>query len=113
MHFTLFILYNVVKNFRQTIKIFLQAKPDEMDTLQIENELMQIKGVQSVHDIHVWSMDGEYYVMTVHVVVADAAKNQEILDIKNQGRETCKKLGVAHVTIEIECESELCALKDC
>ncbi len=111
--FTLFILYNVVKNFRQTTKIFLQAKPDEMDAQKLEQELLMVEGVRSLHDIHVWSMDGEYYVMTVHAVVDDGVTNEEILDIKSRAREACGRLGVAHVTIEIEYESEICALKDC
>ena len=111
--FTLFILYNVVKNFQKTIGIFLQAKPGEMNTQMLQEEITKIPGVMSVHDLHVWSMDGAYYVLTIHVVVEDQMPHQNILEIKQQVRETCRQMDIEHVTIEMEQESEKCALENC
>jgi len=111
--FTLFILYNVVKNFQKTIQIFLQAKPGEMNTQKLQEEITKISGVMSVHDLHVWSMDGAYYVLTIHVVVEDQMPHQNILEIKQQVRETCRQMDIEHVTIEMEQESEKCALENC
>jgi len=111
--FTLFILYNVVKNFQKTIQIFLQAKPGEMNTQKLQEEITKIPGVMSVHDLHVWSMDGAYYVLTIHVVVEDQMPHQNILEIKQQVRETCRQMDIEHVTIEMEQESEKCALENC
>jgi len=102
-----------VKNFQKTIQIFLQAKPGEMNTQILQEEITKIPGVMSVHDLHVWSMDGAYYVLTIHVVVEDQMPHQNILEIKQQVRETCRQMDIEHVTIEMEQESEKCALENC
>jgi len=111
--FTLFILYNVMKNFQKTIGIFLQAKPGEMNTQMLQEEITKIPGVMSTHDLHVWSMDGAYYILTIHVVVEDQIAHQNILEIKQQVRETCRQMEIEHVTIEMEHESEKCVLENC
>jgi len=111
--FTLFILYNVMKNFQKTIGIFLQAKPGEMNTQMLQEEITKIPGVMSTHDLHVWSMDGVYYILTIHVVVEDQIAHQNILEIKQQVRETCRQMEIEHVTIEMEQESEKCVLENC
>lgn len=111
--FTLFILYNVIKNFKETVKIFLQAKPSDIDINKLSGEINLINEVESSHDIHIWSMDGSYYVMTVHIVVSDQVSTQQIIRIKNQVRKTSNKYGIEHSTVEIEFEDEQCELEDC
>jgi len=110
---TAFILFKVFKNYWKTISIFLQAKPEKMKVDQIEQTLSGIPGVESVHDIHLWSMDGDYSVMTVHVVVEDETSSDEILRIKDLTRKKTRELNVKHLTIEIEFLSEKCQLADC
>ena len=108
--FTLFILYRVIKNLVSTIQIFLQAKPEEFNMQKFEDDLSGIDGILSFHDLHAWSMDGEYFVITVHIVVRDQVDNQEVVRLKQKVRDLLK---VGHVTIEIEYENEDCKLENC
>jgi cobalt-zinc-cadmium efflux system protein len=110
---TLYILYNVLKNFRQTVKIFMQAKPEDIDLDKLEKSLVKMKNIQSVHDMHLWTTDGQYYVMTVHVVVTQEVRMEEALELKREIRELTKEKGIEHATIELEYESESCELKKC
>ncbi|MDQ3395783.1 MAG: cation diffusion facilitator family transporter [Bacteroidota bacterium] len=111
--FTSYILFNVIKNFKQTIRIFLQGKPENIDLQVFKDSLMRIDGLNSVHDLHVWTMDGAFYVMTLHMVVDDDIDNQEILNIKNKIREISNSNNIQHITIEVEFESENCTLEKC
>jgi cobalt-zinc-cadmium efflux system protein len=111
--FASYILYSVIKNFRQTIRIFLQGKPDNINLRDFKNKLLQIKGFHSVHDLHIWTMDGAFYVMTLHMVVNDNIENLEISRIKNQVRETSHQNNIQHITVEVEFASEKCLLEDC
>jgi len=111
--FTSYILYNVIKNFRQTIRIFLQGKPENIDLEEFKEKLEHIDGLRSLHDLHIWTMDGAFYVMTLHIVLKDEIENQEIIRIKNQIREISNLNNIQHITIEIEFENENCELEDC
>lgn len=111
--FTSYILYNVIRNFGQTIRIFLQGKPDNINLPEFENKLVEIQGLKSVHDLHIWSMDGAYFVMGLHMVVKDNATSSEITNIKSQIRRISQQNYVQHSTIEVEFENETCELEKC
>lgn len=111
--FTLFILYRVFKNLHKTIRIFLQASPDEVNMDQLERDLKEIHNLLSIHDLHLWSMDGEYFVVTVHLVIPDDLGNHDRLQIKKDVRQLFEDCNINHATIEIERESEHCAMVNC
>ena len=106
--FTLFILINVSRNFMNTSRIFLQAKPENIDLEPLKIEIAKINHVHSAHDYHLWSMDGEHAVLTIHTVVSDDCSVDEIKVIKQDIRKLCRNNKIEHVTIEVEFESENC-----
>lgn len=108
--FTLFILYNVVKVLKQTLKILLQGKPENMDLEKISHDIRNIQNIISSHDLRIWSMDGKQIVMTIHVVVPDDISKQEIIQVKSQVVTTARQHDISHVTTEIEYEGEACDL---
>jgi len=108
----LYILFNVYKNLRSSLKIILQAVPSNMEIKMIENELLAIAGILSVHDLHVWSLDGERNVLTVHVVLEEGLETSHP-QIKETINSKMAVLGIEHCTIETEMEGEECLHKDC
>jgi cobalt-zinc-cadmium efflux system protein len=110
---TSYILWNVVKNLRETVKVFLQAIPLNLNKQQLEATLMAQLPIYSIHDWHLWTMDGEYHVVSCHIVVASHLSADEIIAIKKQAREILKQYNVQHLTIEIEYENENCELVKC
>ena len=99
--FTLFILINVVKNLRVAFKIILEAVPPEIDLKTVEKEICKIKGVVAVHDLHIWSLEGETNLLSCHIVVKKITQ-KEVERVKKEIRKRLKKLGIAHSTLEIE-----------
>ncbi|NMB49593.1 MAG: cation transporter, partial [Bacteroidales bacterium] len=69
--------------------------------------------VDSVHDLHIWSADGEYNVMTVHVVLKRALSMDELQRLKNKIREKMQAMKVQHSTIEFEMPGENCEMEEC
>lgn len=108
--FTLFILFNVLKVLKRTLKIFLQGKPENMDINRLLNDIRTIPNIISSHDLRIWTMDGEQSVMTLHVVVPANSSSQEIIRIKGLVSATARSHGINHVTTEIEYEGEVCDL---
>jgi len=108
--FTLFILYNVLKVLRKTLKIFLQGRPENMDIDKLVNDIQTIPNIISSHDLRIWTMDGQQIVMTLHVVVPANSSKQEIIQVKGLVSSTAQSHGINHVTTEIEYEGEACDL---
>ena len=108
--FTLFILFNVIKVLKQTLRILLQGKPDNMDVELLENAIQALPNIISSHDLRLWSMDGRQVVMTLHVVVAENSTKQTIIEVKKNVFDTAKDYGIMHVTTEVEYEGESCDL---
>lgn len=104
----LFILVNTLINFKNILDLFLEKTPQEIKIDEIKTYIMKIKGVNDVHHIHVWSIDGYNNFATMHVVVK---KNDT--QLKEQIKDELKEHGISHTTIEIENVSENCLDKDC
>ncbi|CAM3648474.1 cation diffusion facilitator family transporter [Rheinheimera salexigens] len=106
--FTLFILFNVGRNLKETILLFLQATPDKKLMQDVRNVLLSRAEVNALHHFHIWSLDGEHSVMSVHLELnADIS----VVDMKNLKQQLQKELSVfefAHTTIELEFADEAC-----
>lgn len=106
---SLYVLYNVLKNLRDTMGLFLQRTPKNVDLDRVRDTLCACQQVLSSHDTRIWSLDGQHHVLTTHLVVAEDAGKEDILRIKRD----CKTalydiLSLSHITIEFEYPSEAC-----
>jgi cobalt-zinc-cadmium efflux system protein len=108
----LFILYNAYKNLRQSFRIILQGIPENVDVESVREKILDVPGVTGMHDLHTWSMDGQYNIMTVHVTVReeDFGKSNAI---KKEIRKRLSKMNIQHLTIETEVEGDPCAFLEC
>lgn len=110
---TIVILGMVFRRLIRTMKIFLQAVPPDVDLDAIEAFISDFPDVKDVHDIHAWSMDGEYNILTVHVVVPDNCTSDRVMRLKTAIRDGMHEHNIEHVTIEVGRESEDCGLRGC
>lgn len=105
-----YILFNVFKSLRYTFRILLQRRPDSIDEEIIRRNVLAVPGVKDLHDLRFWSMDGQYNVMTLHVVVGENQSIQEREKIKQEVKHNLAHLKFRHTTVEIESEDEDCKL---
>jgi cobalt-zinc-cadmium efflux system protein len=110
---SLFILYNVYRNIRQSMQIILQGAPAAVDMDEVQRAIVKMEGVRSVHDLHAWSVDGQYNVLTIHVVLQREQTMGELGLLKAAIRDTLLLLGVQHTTIELEIAGEDCTMEGC
>jgi len=110
MGLSVFVLYHVIKTLIETISLFLQAVPAEVDMDEIERRIKRLEKVVDVHHTHVWSLDGEENVLTTHIVLAEGSKSPEIRIIKNSIREIAREFHCEHTTVEFEYLKEDCSM---
>jgi len=109
----IYILWNAFKNIKEFVRIFLQGIPKDIDLDEISDRLSAIGGVESIHDVHIWSMDGEYNVFSVHLVVDDDITAKKIISIKKEARKLFREFNISHETLEFEYKSEACHFEEC
>jgi cobalt-zinc-cadmium efflux system protein len=109
---TLVVLVNVVRNLRRTVVIFLQGVPPSLSLQEVADRLRGIPGVRGVHDLHLWSLDGEHHILTVHVLIPEGTSGEESVATKCRVRDAASALGISHATVEIEQAGEACRLKE-
>lgn len=97
----LLILFNVYKNLRQTLAILLQRTPKNVSIPQIREVILSQTKVKAVEDIHIWTLDGSYHIMTADLYLEPSLNVKEIEEITLQLRHDLVSHNLLHVTFEI------------
>ncbi|WP_276652081.1 cation diffusion facilitator family transporter [Corynebacterium vitaeruminis] len=96
------ILPRAIKLLVQSVNVLLERTPEGIDVETMEKELSTIPGVVSVHDLHVWSLDGMQLLATCHVVVDQ--RNCDIYEcgVLDVAQQVLRDNGIEHSTIQLE-----------
>ena len=105
---SLFIGVNALKNLKRVLDIFLEKTPAGVDPEEIIRHLEEIPGVESIHHLHIWSMDGYRNSATLHTVVRG-----EFGPMKHAIKEELAEHGIGHATVELELPGEHCEERCC
>ena len=94
-----FILSKALPRFWSTLKIFLDAVPEGVETGDLEKDLEALNNVKSVNQISIWSMDGLENNAIIHLCLEDW---EQMTETKNQVRQLLEERGVQNITIEVD-----------
>lgn len=108
---TLYILYNVFKRLKETLFIFLQGVPENLDIEEIKGKILDLEKVKSLHHTHIWSLEGENHVFSTHVVLEYINDFSEVIEVKKRIKECLDGYNFEHYTIETEMDEETCKLR--
>lgn len=108
-----FVLSNIYKNIKQVLPILLQGTPVEIEQEHIIEKLKGIEDIANIHDLHIWSLDEEYTVLTVHIILNETQPMEKLAELKRKVRSVLKKEGIQHVTTEFEMPNEECVFENC
>ena len=108
---TMYILWNVIKRLKETLFIFLQGVPDEINIVEIKSEILDLNFVSSMHHTHVWSLEGENHVFTSHIKLDNVSTFSEYKNVKFEVKNILKAYHFQHYTIELELNDETCELE--
>ena len=87
---------------RDCFYVLLESTPRDLDIESLYNELSSIKGVISVHDIHLWNISIGRPSIALHIICESP---KDVLKIATQ---TCKNYGIKHCTIQTETKESNC-----
>ena len=94
-----FILWKAIPRFWSTLKIFLDAVPEGIETAKLEKELARLTNVKSVNQLSIWSMDGLENDAIIHLCIEDW---EQMMETKEAVRQLLEERGVQNITIEVD-----------
>lgn len=96
---SIFILSKAIPRFWSTLKIFLDAVPEGVETSNLEKDLEALPNVKSVNQLSIWSMDGLENDAIVHLCLEDWS---QMVETKDAVRHLLRDRGVHNITIEVD-----------
>ena len=97
------ILYNAWGILRDAIDILLEAKPRDIDSVRLVEDVLTVNGVLGVHDLHIWSITQNLRTMSAHVLTNDLPISAGT-DIQRQINEIVyHRYNISHATLQLEC----------
>ncbi|MCD9876400.1 cation diffusion facilitator family transporter [Streptomyces guryensis] len=100
----LMIVPRTVKLLRETLDVLLEAAPRGVDMAEVRAHILDLDGVEDVHDLHAWTITSGMPVLSAHVVVSSEVLSA--IGHEKMLHELQECLGdhfdVAHCTFQLE-----------
>ena len=83
-----------------SVDVLLEATPAHIDPAEVRRAMQQVRGVEGVHDLHIWTVTSGLVALSGHVEVNEGRDWHEMLvELATLLRE---RFGIAHVTLQPE-----------
>lgn len=109
---SLFIAYNAIRLLIPVYHILMESTPKSLNLDELETKINTVEGLVEIHDVHTWSLDGEYHILSAHVTVKKELTDDGIIRVKKTLISICKEFQIFHTTFEVEREGDEC-MADC
>ena len=97
-----FVFWSSIGILRESTHILLEGLPRQMRLPEVARAILEIPGVQEVHDIHIWTLGAGDHALSCHIRIPDMhmEESEKIL------AEICARLerafGIHHTTVQFE-----------
>ena len=82
--------------------ILMEAVPDEISTVEVRRTILEIDGIEDIHEFHLWSISEGLYSLSFHVILEKYEGINDYIIVSNITKALKEKHGISHVTIQIE-----------
>jgi len=84
---------------REATEVLLEAAPSHIDVTEVLAELSAVRGLDDVHDLHVWTLTSGFVALSGHGIIDEVSRIPVVLD---EIRERAAAKGIQHVTFQLE-----------
>jgi cobalt-zinc-cadmium efflux system protein len=84
---------------RESVDVLLESTPSHISLGSVRTQLEAIPGVESVHDLHVWTVTSGLVAMSAHAIVREPERHQHVLE---HVHDAMRLFGIDHVTVQLE-----------
>lgn len=95
-----------------SLRMALDAVPANVERKTIEQVILKVAGVESIHHMHIWAMSTTENALTTHVVLNDALSFEDKMKTLHNIKHELLHNNIHHSTIELEspglpCEDDI------
>ncbi len=90
---------------REAVDVLLESAPHHADVTTVREYVLTLAGVEDLHDVHVWSLDGRESILTAHVLVDDRRISEATAIARAVETSVRERFAITHVTLQFECET--------
>jgi cobalt-zinc-cadmium efflux system protein len=94
------ILWSAWGVLRESTGILMEQTPSGVDSEEVARAILAVPGVESVHDLHVWTISSGFAALSAHVLVRPGddchARRRELEDVLH------RRFGIDHTTLQVE-----------
>ncbi|KAL4629831.1 zinc transporter 8 isoform X1 [Arapaima gigas] len=102
--FSIFVLGTTVTILRDILIVLMEGVPAGVRYSDVRDKILAVKGVETVHSLHIWALTMNQAVLSAHVAIADMVEPQPVLKEITQA---CFSVYSFHsVTIQLEQQSD-------
>lgn len=94
------ILISAVPLLREVLRVLMEGVPQGVDADSVSQALSTVDGVQSVHDLHIWSLSSNQRALAAHIEITRLADWQTILP--QLQRLLADRFAITHTTLQPE-----------
>jgi cobalt-zinc-cadmium efflux system protein len=96
---TMLIVRSAWRLVREAVDVLLESAPAHISPGAVRAQLTDIPGIESVHDLHVWTVSSGMVAMSAHAIVREPERHQHVLE---HVHDAMRLFGIHHVTIQLE-----------
>src|SRR5690606_4144490 len=89
------------------LHVLMEGTPHNVDVEEVINIIKNTKGIQGVHDLHVWSITSGLNALSCHAVVANEMTIAESEQLLHQIEHDLEHNNIHHMTIQLETSDHL------
>lgn len=97
------IIFSSLRLLRESVDILMERTPKHIDIEQLKQEILDVKGVQALHDIHVWSICSNVHALNAHVLVASMSVKDSEKITSDINKLLADDFNISHTTLQFEC----------
>lgn len=105
----LLIMFSSIQLLRETLRVLMEAVPAHINLAKVANQMTTVKGVNAVHDLHIWTLSSGRIVLSAHVDIDELTHWDLIL--KQLSLLLKQHYEIEHVTLQPESATQVLKFK--
>ncbi|MCA0172615.1 cation diffusion facilitator family transporter [Bacillus sp. RAR_GA_16] len=99
----LLVLVSGIRVTKDSFHVLMEGTPSNIDLEEVKSTIIELDGVQSIHDVHIWNITSDFPSFTCHVVVKKGTNRDQLLQWI--GNKLDEQFDLTHTTIQMECDT--------
>lgn len=100
---SIMIFYSSLRLLKESVDILMERTPKHIDIEKLQDEILAVDGIESIHDLHVWSICSNVHALNAHLLVDSmSVKDTEKLTAQIN-KQLADEYNIIHTTLQYEC----------